>query len=121
MQKQPSMAQTKLLVALPLLSLVFGFLEYGPGQAPEAGSITMTLHAVASLALVFIWFRLDSRRLDYRPSIVLMIAMLALTFLALPYYLLRSRGAFGGMKALALTGLLFAATMAAYRLGTLLA
>lgn len=121
MERKPLMGQTRFLAALPLLSLLFGFLEYGPRQSPQSGSLTMTLHAVASLVVVFVWFRMDSRRLDYRPSIVLMAAMLALTFLALPYYLLRSRGAAGGIKALALSFLLFAVTMILYRVGTLFA
>lgn len=113
--------QTKLLAVLPVLSLVFGFLEYGPAQAPEPGSVMMSVHAISSLVIVFAWFWLDARGRAYKPSIVLMIGMLSLTVVALPYYMLRSRGLSDGLKSLALSALVFSGTMAAYRVGSLFA
>ena len=47
--------------------------------------------------------------------------MIVLTVVALPYYLLRSRGLAGGLRALALSVLIFTGTMIAYRLGSLFA
>lgn len=113
--------ETKLLALLPVLALAFGCLEYGPLRAPERGSFLLTLHALSSLALVFAWFWIDARHRAYRASIVLRVAMLLLTVVALPYYLFRSRGAVGGLKALALSILVFAGTMLAYRVGSFFA
>jgi hypothetical protein len=113
--------ETKVLALLPALSLVFGCLEYGPLQGPERGSLLLTLHAIASLAVVSAWFWIDARRRAYKASIVLRVAMFILTVVALPYYLFRSRGLAGGLKGLALSVLVFAATMMAYRVGSLLA
>jgi len=113
--------QTKLLALFPVLSLVFGCLEYGPLGGPERGSVLLTLHAVSSLALVLAWFWIDARDRSYKPSIVLRVAMLILTIVALPYYLFRSRGFVGGLKALGLSILIFAGTMMAYRVGSLFA
>jgi|SRR6266850_5513973 len=113
--------QTKLLALLPVLSLAFGCLEYGPARGPEAGSVLLTLHAVASLALVFAWFWIDARDRAYKASIVLRVAMLVLPVVALPCYLLRSRGWVGGLRSLALSILVFAGTMMAYRVGSLFA
>ena len=112
---------TRLLALLPAFSLLFGCLEYGPHQGPERGSALLTLHAVTSLVLVFAWFWIDARRRGYKASIPLKVSMLVLTIVALPYYLFRSRGLAGGLRALALSILLFAATMIAYRVGSLFA
>ena len=109
--------QTWALAALPALSFVFGCLEYGPFRGPQAGSL-LSMHAAAVLGLICVWFLLDARERAYRASIVLTIAMLALTSVALPYYLFRSRGFAGGVKATLRAVLMFAGTMAAYRIGS---
>ena|SRR2546422_11110501 len=113
--------QTKLLALLPVLSLVFGCLEYGPLRGPERGSALLTLHAISSLVLVLAWFWIDARDRGYKASIVLRVAMLFLAVVALPYYLFRSRGFVGGLKSLGLSILVFAGTMVAYRVGSLFA
>lgn len=103
----------RLLCALPILALVFGCLEYGPGRGPEL----WTTHVLLSLALVFLWFWRDARARGYKASVFLMLAMLVLTVVALPYYLFRSRGLGAGIQALALSILVFAGTMVAYHVG----
>jgi len=113
--------QTKLLALLPVLSLAFGCLEYGPAHGPEPGSKLLTFHAISSVALVFAWFWIDARNRGYRASIFLKFAMLCLTIVALPYYLFRSRGFAGGLKASALSAVVFAGTMVAYHVGSLFA
>ena len=110
--------RTKLLAVLPVLSLIFGCLEYGPARGPEAGSALLTTHSVLSLALVFAWFWSDARAHEYKASIVLKLAMLGVTIVALPYYLFRSRGLAGGVRALGLSTLAFAGSMVAYHVGT---
>jgi hypothetical protein len=106
------------LTLLPVAAFVFGCLDYGPGRGPEAGSLGLTVHAALSLALVFAWFLIDARERGYKASLLLKIAMPALTIVALPYYLLRSRGLAAGALALARAALVFAGTMVAYRLGS---
>ena len=113
--------ETRLLALLPAFALVAGCLEYGPARGPQAGSRLLMLHAVASLVVVLVWFVADARRRGYRASIFLKAAMLGATAVALPYYLLRSRGLAGGLRSLALAALVFAGTMVAYHVGALFA
>ena len=113
--------RTKVLALCPFLSLIVGCLEYGPARGPDSGSVLFAIHALASLALVFVWFRLDAHERIYKASIVLNIVMLGLTIVALPYYLFRSRGLLGGFKSLALAGLVFVGTMVAYHVGSWIA
>lgn len=108
--------QTWVLASLPALSFVFGCLDYGPFHGPGPGTLS-TIHAVAVLGLVFAWFLLDARERAYNASILLKLAMIALSSVALPYYLFRSRGFAGGAAAIARSLVVFAGTMAAYRLG----
>jgi hypothetical protein len=108
----------KLLTALPASSLIFGFLEYGPARGPAGGSTLLTLHVLLTIAIVCVWFWIDVRSRGYRASIVLKLAMPAITVVALPYYLFRSRGLFGGVKALAWSTVVLAGTMIAYHLGS---
>lgn len=110
--------QTKLLTLFPVLSFIFGCLEYGPARGPEAGSALLTIHALLTLTLVFVWVVIDARERRYKASIFLKVAMLCLAIVALPYYLFRSRGLAGGIKALGLSTLVFAGTMVAYRVGS---
>jgi hypothetical protein len=113
--------ETNVLALLPVLSLIFGCLEYGPLRGPERGSVPLTVHAIVSLVVVYAWFWIDARRRSYKASVVLRAAMLVVTVVALPYYLFRSRGFVGGMKGLASSVLVFALTMAAYRVGSFFA
>lgn len=67
---------------------------------------------------MFAWFVIDARGRGYKASIVLKLAMPTITIVALPYYLLRSRGLRGGVRALLLLALAFAGTMIAYHVGS---
>lgn len=81
----------------------------------------MTVHALIALAVVFGWFVVDARGRGYKASFALKLAMPTITIVALPYYLLRSRGLRGGARALLLLALAFAGTMIAYHVGSWLA
>jgi hypothetical protein len=111
----------RVLALLPILSFVAGVCEYGPARRPVPGSALLTVHAVFSLAIVVVWFLGDARERGYKASWILKLAMPVLTVVALPYYLLRSRGFVAGVKALILAAFVVAGTMAAYRVGTWLA
>jgi len=113
--------QTKLLALFPVLSLVFGCLEYGPLGGPERGSVLLTLHAVSSLALVLAWFWIDARDRSYKPSIVLRSPC---SFSTSSRFLITCSDrvvSSAGLKALGLSILIFAGTMMAYRVGSLFA
>jgi hypothetical protein len=56
----------------------------------------------AGTLLVFYWYHLDSSERGYKRTALLNIGVIALAILALPYYFFRSRGARGGLIAMAL-------------------
>ncbi|MFL6602281.1 MAG: hypothetical protein ACJ8R9_13220 [Steroidobacteraceae bacterium] len=60
---------------------------------------------LVSVALIFVWYRIDAQERGFRRSAVLNTMVVALTVVALPYYLFRSRGLSKGAVA---TGLLIA-------------
>jgi hypothetical protein len=107
----------KLLALLPVTALIFGCLDYGPNGGPGAGSSLVVVHALIALTIVFVWFLRDAKARGYKASIVLKLLIPVFTFAALPYYLFRSRGPAGGLKALALAVLGFVGTMIAYHVG----
>jgi hypothetical protein len=109
------------LASLLTLSVLAGWLDYGPAGSSQYAAALGTLYLLAALALVFIWFRADARLRQYHPSRSLQGAIVALTVLALPYYLLKSRGAGAGVIAIALAVLAFIASMTCYALGSALA
>jgi hypothetical protein len=108
----------KLLALLPATALVFGCLDYSPDGGPAAGSAVVVIHALLALAIVFVWFLRDAKARGFKVSIALKLLMPTVTFAALPYYLFRSRGFAGGLKALVLALVGFVGTMIAYHVGT---
>jgi hypothetical protein len=107
----------KLVALLPATAFIFGCLAYGAAGGPAAGSRLLLVHALLSIAIVFVWFLQDAKARQYKASILLKLSMPTLTFAALPYYLFRSRGLVGGLKAAALAILVFVGTMVAYHAG----
>jgi FAD/FMN-containing dehydrogenase len=75
------------LVLLPVVSGLAGWLEQGSKAEFVAGA-----YAVCAIALVFLWFKLDARDRQAKPSRSLQVCMLLLAVFALPYYLFKSRG-----------------------------
>jgi hypothetical protein len=55
------------------------------------GPSDMVFTVIATL-LIFIWYRFDSDERSYRRTPFLSVAIVALSFLALPYYFYKSRG-----------------------------
>jgi peptidoglycan/LPS O-acetylase OafA/YrhL len=118
---QMAKKKTVPLVLLLALSLLVGWLEYGPARESQYTATLLMMHALMSLALVFAWFWLDAKERHFKTSILLKIAVSGLAIFALPYYLFKSRGPVGGSKAVCLSLLMFVATMTCYRAGTWLA
>lgn len=78
-----------------LASLALGFLDgvtaylLFPGQPFAPSSL---LISIAALFLIFLWYRLDSDSREFKRTPLLSIAVVGVAFLALPYYLFRTRG-----------------------------
>jgi hypothetical protein len=56
-------------------------------------------------ALTFLWFWIDSEARSFKRSLLLNVAIVGLAFVAVPYYLIRSRGE--GERLIAIAKLIF--------------
>ena len=91
-QPLAGMKPTQILVLLLLyIAVLSGMASYlDARRIPEPQWSVMVTSIVGSL-LVFWWYWADSTSRSYRRSPLLNISMVAVGFLAVPYYLLRSR------------------------------
>jgi formate-dependent nitrite reductase membrane component NrfD len=86
------MTRKQILIAILLVMVLDGAVDAsyaasGMSQPPQ-WSVPLTL-CVSFLG--FLWYRIDSDERNYKRSRGLNTAMIVLTILAMPYYLLRSR------------------------------
>jgi hypothetical protein len=105
------------LVALAALSLVSPMIErIATGQVePMSGyGIGETL---ASLVLLFWWYHLDKAEHNYRAGKLMNAGVLVLAVIALPVYLVRSRGWRRGAIAIGVAAAFLGATLALGELG----
>jgi len=90
-------------LALAVFYALVGFVS-GCGLAQFRIAGYDSIGAVAGVLLLsiatFIWFRADSLQRSFRRSSTLNIAFVGLTFLVLPYYLIRTRGLKTGLMAI---------------------
>lgn len=105
------------LGAVPLFFLLTALLGSSTVSPSEPADALLDLQAVGAIAAVLVWVRLDAKKRAFRVSWILWLALAGLTCIALPYYLLRSRGAGAGLRAIAWALVLFSVTMLFYRLG----
>jgi len=70
---------------------------------------------------IFAWYVADSNQRDYRRSLILNIFVIGISVLALPYYLLRTRGILKGVLAIAMFILFTLAYMFLQYVGSLAA
>lgn len=77
-----------LMAAYSLLSGVFDQAMY-PGQPFPPTAIA---HSLATLLLVFLWYRADMRRWNAAPSRWLDLGVILIAIIAIPAHLFRSRG-----------------------------
>ena len=103
---------------LVLLALVMGALDASQLRGGQQEAMLLSIHAMLSVVLVFLWFRQDAWERLYRTSWALKAGMVLLPVLALPWYFFRSRGTAGGAWSLAWLTLAFVVVMLFYRLGT---
>ena len=94
--------KTALIVAILLLTFVFGgvdvYMEYAPQQAK---SIFTWVSIVLVSALLFGWVHIDARERQFRKSKWLNVGVLGLSLVFVPVYLVRSRPAGARLRALA--------------------
>lgn len=96
------MTRKQILIAILAVMVLDGALDatYAANglSQPLEWSVPITL-CISFLG--FLWYRIDSDERDYRRSAGLNIAMIFLAYVAMPYYLLRSRPRGQKLRALA--------------------
>lgn len=76
---------------LAIIATGMGVTDYLSYYFPVSGGFVMVFLQVAVIALAFYWYWLDSYYRQYNRTILLNIAVILVAFLAIPYYLYRSR------------------------------
>ncbi|HWY23559.1 MAG TPA: hypothetical protein VNX47_01485 [Nevskia sp.] len=99
------------LAAIPMTGLAIGVLA--PFIRPERvqGYLLLAMCGLVQSFLIFLWYRLDARKRGFHRSRLLNTGMAGFTTLALPYYLLRTRGFSRGCAAIFLALLLSLGTL----------
>ncbi|HEY5899806.1 MAG TPA: hypothetical protein VIV54_19725 [Burkholderiales bacterium] len=116
MNFRPKSAVLGFLAALSFMSPMVEALVTGRVETFSAYGLIETL---VSLVLLFTWYHLDKRERDYRAGRLMNAGMLAAAVIALPIYLVRSRGWKQGMIAIAIAALYLALTLGLAELGEL--
>lgn len=116
MNFRPKSAVLGFLAALSFMSPMVEALVTGRVETLSAYGLIETL---VSLVLLFTWYHLDKRERDYRAGRLMNAGMLAAAVIALPIYLVRSRGWKHGMIAIATAALYLALTLGLAELGEL--
>ncbi len=80
-----------LVGAFPVCALLVGFTDRHPDQLLDADTLISTWIAALCVVLAFCWYWLDARERNYRRSWGMGIAMVLVTCIAMPVYLIRSR------------------------------
>jgi hypothetical protein len=108
------------IVALAFLSLISGAIDqyFYPGEEfPPTALAFLTIMAL----LIFLWYRLDAAEVGYRRSAWLDIGVVGIAIVALPYYLVRSRGAKKGIVGVGALLLMYVASVLLSWFGSYLA
>jgi hypothetical protein len=91
--------KTLVLALLALAAVLAGLLDAWLGTDAGDWLLLNTLLSLVCAILVFTWYYLDSDARGYRRTSLLNISIVAVGIVAIPYYLLRSRGAQRGLRA----------------------
>ncbi len=98
-------AKLVVLALLAIVSFASPLTEAMIAGQVETFSAFGLVETVASLVLLFTWYHLDKRERDYRAGRLMNAGILVAAVIALPIYLLRSRGWKRGMAAVAVAAL----------------
>lgn len=105
------------LVLLGLLSLIGPFVEVAiTGRVEPFGKFELGETLVA-VALIYWWYHVDKREHNYHAGPLMNAGVIALTIVAMPVYLIRSRGWKAGSIATALAAVILGLTFALGELG----
>jgi hypothetical protein len=114
---RPPAPKTIALILLGVVSLVAPFVEMVvTGQVEPLSKFDLAA-TVIELPLIFWWYHVDKREHGYRAGPLMNAGIIAVCVVALPIYLIRSRGWKRGIIATLLAGVVLAATFALAELG----
>lgn len=85
-----------------LAGVMYGLLD----ESSSAYGVLVLAHGLLTSLLALLWVHYDSETRDYKPSKALRLMICLLAIVALPYYLLRSRGLNGIVTILKAVGFL---------------
>jgi len=105
------------LILLAMLSLVSPLVETLATGRVETFSSFGLAETIASLVVLFWWYHLDKAEQRYSAGKLMNAGMLLVAAVALPIYLIRSRGWKRGCQAIGVAALFVAATLALGELG----
>ena len=111
--------KTQLLWALGVVSFVSGAHAASAGVSELARAIDLGL-MFAMISLIFLWYRIDADQHGFKRSIFMNVSIVMLAAIAVPYYLIRSRGWQHGQIAVLKAVLVFLGSIALSALGGLL-
>lgn len=106
-----------LLLAFLLLPFIGGIFDFAVRDKPDVYSVYGLVITFMTIGIMFWWYQKDSNKYNYKRSIFLNIMMVAITIIALPYYLVRSRGLKMGALHIILFIILIALYVASSMLG----
>jgi hypothetical protein len=109
--------KTRAFIILAVLSFASPLLERWITGRVEMLSDFGWAEMLLSLIVFFCWYHLDKAEYDYRAGRLMNAGMLVLAALALPIYLIRSRGWPRGARAIGVALLFFAGMMVLEELG----
>jgi peptidoglycan/LPS O-acetylase OafA/YrhL len=109
--------KTLALVLLALLSFAFPALERAMTGRVEMFSTYGIVDTVLSLIAIFVWYHLDKDEHHYRAGTLMNAGVLVAAIVALPIYLVRSRGWRRGAIAIAWAAAFLAVIFALEELG----
>lgn len=111
------MAKQLLLVALLMVVFIMSFMNVtltGHLSVPQPWKV---LEQLALVCCIYGWYHMDKTQRQYPAGALLNVAVVALSIVAVPVYLFRSRGAKQGAKAFILFLVFLGAMLAALILG----
>jgi hypothetical protein len=82
----------KALVLLGALSFLTGITIVLFHEHPGLDQVTTVVFMLLALVVIFWWYVQDTNALQYKRTTILNVCIIAIGFIALPYYFFRSRG-----------------------------
>ena len=111
--------KTQVLWAFAVVSFVSGAHAASSGVTEVAGPIELGL-VFAMISLIFLWYRIDADQHGFKRSAFMNVSIVMVAAIAVPYYLIRSRGWQHGQIAVLKAVLVFLGSIALSALGGML-